>query len=760
METTNSGSSKERPTHLFGTDAPKEDPKDDQLDRAPFSEEIARALVNWQDKRTLVVSLCGEWGTGKTTICNFVKYYLRQADPDVLYVDFNPWEWSAQEKVFEGFFQQIGSLFGKTDHAKRTRQLLRRWRWLALTLKTANVVHEGLPKWIPATIGMLALFGATAGGILQNWWVATGTAVLASLAILVGVLQIPEALIRMLQENSSDITLDDLRSEIAAELEKLKKPVIVFVDDIDRLTNTEIALLFQLVKANVQLPNVVFFLTFQKSVVVKAIANLISEDGAKYLRKIIQIEWETPVPGGAQIRPLLLKGIETVLNDGNPKIKWDKQRWQSIFSSGIWPYFENLRDIQRFLGTFKFYFQLQLKNNVLEVNALDLFATEVLRIFDNHAYLAISQSADWTKDGDTAVTWRGVKALDESKERLNSIIEQPERTASKKAALKIIFANLFPHPYGLGGDKDGFLKDLRICHSQHFHKYFRGTLDARDAFASRWHDFLNAANDRTRAREVIEKAIREDALEEFLSHLYAARKDVTSTALASVVTALFDVGDQFPRRTVGIGLFDAEVTTYRFIHFRLLDETEASRTDLLKEALSTTSGFYLPINFIHYEDEASRKRHPEIARVTAATEVKWLEEFGLKLIRKRAADGTLLSNEKDDFAFFCWQNWAGPAEAKEWVANFAADPKKALLLLKCLTSRSGPGDGTEEPFLVTRIVEDIIDLEKLNSQIGLIPSGELTQDDQQYVLLLRTAISLKRAGKPYAEVHLRGCPTN
>lgn len=300
-----------------------------------------------------------------------------------------------------------------------------------------------------------------------------------------------------------------------------------------------------------------------------------------------------------------------------------------------------------------------------------------LRIFDNQAYLALFQSTDWTKEGDTAVTWRGVKALDESKERLDSVIEQPDRTASKKAALKIIFANLFPHPYGLGGDRDGFLKDLRICHSQHFHKYFRGTMDARDAFASRWHDFLNAAKDRMCAREAIEKAIRDDALEEFLTHLYAARNDVTSTVLLSVVTALFDVGDQFPRKRVGIGLFDAEVTAYRFIHFRLLDETEASRTDLLKEALSTTSGFFLPINFIHYEDEASRKRHPEIARVAAATEVKWLEEFGLKLIRKRAADGTLLRNVKDDFAFFCWQNWADPAEGKEWATNFAAsDPKK------------------------------------------------------------------------------------
>src|SRR5207237_3279875 len=59
-------------------------------------------------------------------------------------------------------------------------------------------------------------------------------------------------------------SLEELRSDIEVELRKLEKPVVIFVDDIDRLTDAEIKLLVQLVKANAQFPNLVFFLLFQK----------------------------------------------------------------------------------------------------------------------------------------------------------------------------------------------------------------------------------------------------------------------------------------------------------------------------------------------------------------------------------------------------------------------------------------------------------------------------------------------------------------
>ena len=745
-------------THIFSADSPKVEPSEDELDRDGFSQEIARTLATWRSKETLVVSLSGEWGSGKTTICNFIKYHLRKIDPDSLIVDFNPWEWSGQEKVFEGFFWQIGSLFGKTDREKKTRRLLKRWRWLRVTLQATGAVSETLPKWIPTTIGALSAFGLVAGAALQSWWATISAGALSSIALVSYLVNIPERIAKYLQDDRQEETLDDLRDEIAEELDKLNRPIIVFIDDIDRLTDTEVALLFQLVKANVKLPNIVFFLMFQKSVVTGAICKLTSENGDKYLRKIIQVEWETPTASEAQIMPILLNGINRVLSECGPQIEWNKVRWTSTFYEGLWPYFDNLRDIHRFLGNLEFYFRLQTKSGILEVNPIDLIAIEVLRAFDSDAYIGLAHTIKWNEQFETAVSWRGEKALEEMRTKMSAISDKGDRTAEKKTALKVIFENLFPQIFEKQNEKDEFLKTLRICHSEHFYKYFRGSVDAKNVYAARWAEFLRAMNEPSAIDELINQSIKDDKLEQFLTQLWVGRNDVPIAAMYTVVKALFDAGDQFPKGSVGIGMFDPETTCVRFIRFRLLKEAEKVRTEIIKQALKDSTGFDLPLDFIAGEDNATRKRHPEIAMVVAEDDVKWLEEHGLSLIRKKAIAGTLLHQEGSGFALGRWEKWGPKGEAKEWVTKFAVTPNNALTLLKRLAGRTRHGDDPEEPSFSGKFVERYIALDNLKALVDQIPEGVLSEEDKQHKLLLSTAINQKRAGLPYELLNLRDCP--
>ena len=52
---------------------------EDELNRAPFAERLARsiALTPSTDEAT-VVALYGEWGCGKTTAKNFTKHFLKK----------------------------------------------------------------------------------------------------------------------------------------------------------------------------------------------------------------------------------------------------------------------------------------------------------------------------------------------------------------------------------------------------------------------------------------------------------------------------------------------------------------------------------------------------------------------------------------------------------------------------------------------------------------------------------------------------------
>jgi predicted KAP-like P-loop ATPase len=247
--------------HYFSTDRPLSNPEDDKLDRNRFTEEIAKSLANWTGHDSLVVSLSGEWGSGKSTIKNFVIHHLGERATTV---EFNPWQWSGQDKLLEAFLWQIGAALGKKDIAKQTRKLAKKWKAFASFTKLGGDLSSISQKLFIALLSLSAVTSWITSTLQSEpWikWVGFGVSVLfLSLSILTALLEKTSTAFSdwsALKEKS----LDELRSEIEVEMRKLKKPIVVFIDDIDRLTKDEIKLLIQLVKANAQFPNLVYFFT-------------------------------------------------------------------------------------------------------------------------------------------------------------------------------------------------------------------------------------------------------------------------------------------------------------------------------------------------------------------------------------------------------------------------------------------------------------------------------------------------------------------
>ena len=90
--------------------------------------------------------------------------------------------------------------------------------------------------------------------------------------------------------------MDDTREELREELQKLDKPLVVIIDDIDRLNSDGIRLVFQLVKANSDFPRMVFLLLFQYDVVVQALDEISLQRGSEYLKKLVQVGFDLPNP--------------------------------------------------------------------------------------------------------------------------------------------------------------------------------------------------------------------------------------------------------------------------------------------------------------------------------------------------------------------------------------------------------------------------------------------------------------------------------
>ncbi len=83
----------EHSTESISADLPLRDPADDRLGYAPFARRLAGAIDALPPDQPLVLALHGPWGAGKTTILNFVAYYLETATPEPAagVVEFNPW---------------------------------------------------------------------------------------------------------------------------------------------------------------------------------------------------------------------------------------------------------------------------------------------------------------------------------------------------------------------------------------------------------------------------------------------------------------------------------------------------------------------------------------------------------------------------------------------------------------------------------------------------------------------------------------------
>ncbi len=90
-------------------DTPLSDPALDGLGRAPFAKSLADSIMKMDASETFVIGLQGPWGSGKSTVLNFVREYVKQAPEEkpVLVVNFNPWWFSGSGHLFAEFFAAI-----------------------------------------------------------------------------------------------------------------------------------------------------------------------------------------------------------------------------------------------------------------------------------------------------------------------------------------------------------------------------------------------------------------------------------------------------------------------------------------------------------------------------------------------------------------------------------------------------------------------------------------------------------------------------
>lgn len=338
----------------------------DLLDRAPFAKNLAKMIARRKGKSSFVFSLQGPWGSGKSSIKNMALDAIRkmpEAERPIV-IEFSPWQFRGSDALLSVFFAQIYEGLG----VKRP--------------EAANRMQNYAMK-----LGFITKFAKTVESPIQLFTGIPLNVVSSHLEAAHGMLDEAAKNLESSEENSN--TLESLRAELTDELRKLTVPVLIVIDDIDRLFAEEIALIFQLVKANADFPNFVYLLLYDNDIVSKNLDKVVAGGGENYLEKIVQHPITVPMPNQDQVCELWVGELKRIyknldlLTPENSKI-WENLR--NAFYLALNYYLKNMRDVWRNINALEASLPLVVNNRYLDVNFVDFVVLEVLRVLENRLY--------------------------------------------------------------------------------------------------------------------------------------------------------------------------------------------------------------------------------------------------------------------------------------------------------------------------------------------------------------------------------------
>ncbi len=285
-------------SHSYSADRPIQSKREDLLGRAQFATSLANDIQGWEGNDSLVIALYGAWGSGKTSVKNILLERLRMKRTNPLHlVEFNPWQLSGTGGIASSFFRELGIALRKPGPTGDAEKRAKTWNAYSSLLVLSGTAIK--------SIGSLLAFSGEDKTLAV---VAAGEGMKALGAAS------KEGSEALKAKGESEVkSLHELKCALATMLTKLPQPVLVIIDDIDRLTTDEILQVFQLVKANADFPKVIYLLVFERSVVAKALDNVSDGRGSEFLEKIVQVGFHIPHASRRAVHKLLCNRLEALL---------------------------------------------------------------------------------------------------------------------------------------------------------------------------------------------------------------------------------------------------------------------------------------------------------------------------------------------------------------------------------------------------------------------------------------------------------------
>lgn len=494
----------------YRADKPIEKQEEDLLGRANFSNQLGKAIYEYNEKSGLVIGLFGEWGTGKTSVVNMaeneIKRLSEKDDNKPLIVRFSPWNYTYKNNLISLFFQdlkiKIYNQSGK-DYYKK--------------------IGEALENYSEA-VDLLNYVPFVGGGVVN---------------IIKMILKI------VTKKVSKKSTLNETRKALEKVLTEVDKKIIVVIDDIDRLTNIQIRDIFQLVKQVADFPNVIYLLVMDRNVVQGALAEVHNlEEGNEYLEKIIQVPIELPELSKHKLDGILLNQLNKIIVNTFSEIKIDENYWNKVFNDCISPYILTLRDINRVVNTFQFRYSLLYQ----EVSFEDMIAISTIEVLEPKLYKWISKNKEVVCGGSMKRLINSINNKLDYRELYSKEFEKiginPERAIKFLSTMFPVFLKDINGNTYFEKNNFDIRKNMRAAFGGRFDVYFMS--DLSDIKVSR--NILNSCVyefDRNNLLEVIDKINQKGDIVYFLEEFTSLISEIPYERLSLISSVLLILHGKF-----------------------------------------------------------------------------------------------------------------------------------------------------------------------------------------------------------------------